>query len=431
MRRAHVAWLLVGTLFGSAPCVHCQKPADFDKQVTNALDRARPRLLDQLASLQAGRLALACHALLNDGVTLADKKMASAIDRLSRADLQQCYALSLRLMVIQELRDYPDRAKAARRDCDDLLKRQSRDGGFTYSPGGARSDLSNTQYAALGLRAAHNLGVQIPAKRWQKLAAYTLRQQGRDGGGHYSQKGRMASASMTVALIAVLEICDARMKAGSKYHRKCKKAIAAAWKWVQKRPGDVGSALSASMHLYYQHYGLERAAILSGVFEIGGVDWYVAGALMMLGHQADLGGWNGRMPPRGRRARALPPAPIDPVLTSFAVLFLRRRFQRSLTAATTSGSWIRALYLPENASKKQIEASVHGEVGRGYKAVPDLIKALRSQHVSRRVAAVKALTQITGRFEELSPYRKPADNTELLDNIESWWMLEGRKKLEK
>jgi hypothetical protein len=411
--------------------VHAQKPADFDKQVSNALDRSRPLLLTKLKTLEQGRLALACHALLNDGVTIQEPRLATAILRLSKTVLHHGYALSLRLMVIQELRSYPDRREAAGRDCKELLKRQTGSGGFSYNSASGNGDLSNTQYAALGLRAAHNLGVQIPQKRWDRLASYALRQQGGNGGGHYSKKRRKASASMTVALIAVLEICKPRLKARGSLQRKSQKGIAKAWEWVQKNPGFFGAAKNPSMHSYYCHYGLERAGILSTVFEIDGVDWYAAGARMMIEHQAEAGGWSS-LPRRTRgRARGLPPAAIDPVITSFAILFLRRRFQRSLTTATTSGSQIRALYLPENATKQAIEASVKGEVARGYKAVPGLIKALRSQFVSRRRAAAKALIEITGRFEELSPYRKPAENAELLDSIEAWWMREGRKKLDK
>jgi len=236
---------------------------------------------------------------------------------------------------------------------------------------------------------------------------------------------------MTVALIAVLEICKPRLKARGSRQRRSQKGIAKAWEWVEKNRGFLGAAKTPSMRSYYSHYGLERAGILSTVFEIDGVDWYVAGARMMVEHQAEAGGWNGLARQARGRARGSRAATIDPVITSFAILFLRRRFQRSLTTATTSGSQIRALYLPENASKKQIEASVKGEVARGYKAVPGLIKALRSQFVSRRRAAAKALIEITGRFEELSPYRKPAENAELLDSIEAWWMRTGQKKLGK
>ena len=406
-----------------------QDRAELDKQISQALDKSRPLLLDRLPDLQQGRLALACHALLNDGVTMREPRFAEALQRLAKARLAQCYALSLRLMVIQELRDYPHRLQAAKEDCARLLRHQARSGGFTYTAGGRNADMSNTQYAALGLRAAASLRVPISSKRWSRLAAYALRRQQREGGVVYSKKSRGVRASMVVALIAILEICKPNLASKSTLRRKSENAIQAAWRWMEKNSSSIGKGRAESMNNYYYHYGLERAAVLSGVFDVGKVDWYRAGAEMMLRQQASGGGWGGIHIQRSEPDPAATGPVIDGIQTSFAILFLRRRFQRSLGTVVTSGKYIRPLYLPEKATAQQISASAKGAVARGYKAVPELIKALRSSYLSRRRAGALALIQITGRFEDLSPYVRPENNAEALHDIEAWWMREGRKKL--
>lgn len=408
-----------------------QDRAELDKQISQALDKARPLLLDRLPELQQGRLALACHALLNDGVTMREPRFAKALQRLAKARLFRCYALSLRLMVIQELRDYPHRLQAAKEDCARLLRHQARSGGFTYTPDFREADMSNTQYAALGLRAAANLRAPISSKQWSKLAAYALHRQQRGGGVLYSRKSRDVRASMVVALIAILEICKPHLPSRSSLGRRSEKAIQAAWGWMEKNSSSIGKGRAASMGSYYYHYGLERAAVLSEVFDVGKVDWYRAGAGMMLRQQAEGGGWNGIDIRRAEPDPAATGPVIDDIQTSFAILFLRRRFQRTLGTVVTSGKYIRPLYLPEKATAKQITASAKGAVARGYKAVPELIKALRSSYLSRRRAAALALIQITGRFEDLSPYVRPEDNAEALHDIEAWWMREGRKKLDR
>lgn len=47
--------------------------------------------------------------------------------------------------------------------------------------------------------------------------------------------------------------------------------------------------------LYYYLFGLERAALLSGVALIQGRDWYFEGALMLALTQQENGGWPGEL----------------------------------------------------------------------------------------------------------------------------------------
>ena len=118
-------------------------------QVDRALDRARPVLEAQAKQAQQGQLALVCLAMVHHGFTLDDKVFAESIARLARSKLDQTYELSLRLMVMAQVRGYPRRLSAARADAKELLLHQS-GGGFTYrrnrrTKSGKNWDLSNTQ----------------------------------------------------------------------------------------------------------------------------------------------------------------------------------------------------------------------------------------------------------------------------------------------
>ena len=133
----------------AAPTAPAQ-PA-LQRQIAEALDRARPAMLSMSKNTSGGVHALLCLAMSHDGLTMHDREFATAIERLERAKLSQTYELSCRLMVMAKLREYPGRRKAARRDLKALLRNQ-KGGGFTYRSKGGRWDLSNTQYAALGIR---------------------------------------------------------------------------------------------------------------------------------------------------------------------------------------------------------------------------------------------------------------------------------------
>src|SRR5262249_40916367 len=83
-------------------------------------------------------------------------------------------------------------------------------GGWSYPARGA--DLSNTQYAAMGLRAAAQRGVRIPAEVWTKLGDEVLTHQQAAVGAYdpagfgYAPKSNVYG-SMTAAGTGVLRIC--------------------------------------------------------------------------------------------------------------------------------------------------------------------------------------------------------------------------------
>ena len=408
-----------------ATAAHGQAPGGepLSARVAQALDRSRPVLLKDLAAAGGNRLALICLAALHDGVPHDNEVFRAAIDRLERVQLSDTYGLSIRLQVMAELPSYPDRPAAAKRDTKKLLACR-RDGVFAYAPSRGSSDLSNTQYGALGLRAAVALGCKVPKRVWTNLIKRVAAWQNRDGSWGYKGRAGTGYSSMTVAGIAVLEICLQHRDFSKSLTKRYAAKIDRAWKWMSTRGlTDVGSL--RARHCYYFHYGLERAAVLSTKKLVGDKSWYQSGAEMLVKAQLFNGGWGSR---RGRRGQGV----ANPISTAFAILFLRRRFQRTTpstgwTSRPVTPQGTRARYLPAQADQRQVEASVRLEVERGHAAVPDLLKLLRGKIATRRRVAILAIQKIAKRNFRLDPYRDPADSSAALREVERWWMAVGRK----
>src|SRR5690606_32470330 len=182
-----------------------------------------------LESESGGRLALTCLAAAHDRVPLDEPHFARAIERLAEEGLHDTYGLSLRLMVAAELEAFPDRRSVAARDLARLLRHQARDGIFGYGPQPGHGDLSNSQYAALGLRAALWLGLEVPRQVWDRLASGTLSHQQSDGGFGYVRRSA-ATLSMTTAGIAILELCRERLAAERVATGRLERSIAGGWR---------------------------------------------------------------------------------------------------------------------------------------------------------------------------------------------------------
>src|SRR6185436_4565302 len=94
-----------------------------------------------------------------------------------------------------------------------LLAHREKSGEFGYPGGG---DLSNTQFAALGLRAAAKAGVVVPVDVWEGLARAVLQHQCKDGGFSYTLGDGHATDTMTAAGVGVLAICEIELARGGK-----------------------------------------------------------------------------------------------------------------------------------------------------------------------------------------------------------------------
>lgn len=359
---------------------------------------ARPALLAHLktaskGATRTGELSLLVLAGIHDGVPVTDPALAGAIKKLAKGKPSQTYDLALRLIVLEACPTFPKRMEIAKKDAKKLLTHRCDEGTFQYQRRPSTWDLSNTQYGALGLRSAKALGIKIPKQVWVQMAREVGEQQDPYGGFGYTRhrNGWKPYPSMTAAGIAVLAIC--RQALGDGYVRAdtIDKQITRAWSYLDKNAKSIGSV--QERWCYYFHYGLERAAILCDVEKINGkADWYALGARMLVDEQLPGGGWSSKKD--GFPGTHLSGKRGDSVPTSFAILFLRRKFQKN--AGPLTENIVRLVNIGPRSKPKHVEECARQLVKRGKAAMPDVLEALRSDVKPQRQAAAKALQGIVG-----------------------------------
>ena len=166
-------------------------------------------------------------------------------------------------------------------------------------------DNSNSQYAALGLRACFESGVDIPedvivlAVKWWREAQHVDPKKDKNGkeikqpvasgvsgkveGWNYKKQGtdeRGPYHAMTAGGVASLVIYDFMLGKRWKEDTHVKEGM----NWLEVH-------FEAPAWNTYYLYGLERAAILFGTEKIGEHFWYAEGAKALLGAQAENGAW--------------------------------------------------------------------------------------------------------------------------------------------
>jgi hypothetical protein len=179
-------------------------------------------------------------------------------------------------------------------------------------------DNSNSQYAALGLRACMQAGIAIPEDILKKALQWWRMSQTADGGWHYSAEGSGVSAkpgqassgqsaygAMTAGGLGCICIYDFYLKENKEKDKCIPKAI----DWLAKNftVTEHAKYMDTQKHHYYYLYALERAGILANTEFFGNNEWYLTGAEYLLKEQGENGSWLS-----------------NPMDTCFAVLFLRR-----------------------------------------------------------------------------------------------------------
>jgi hypothetical protein len=191
--------------------------------------------------------------------------------------------------------------------------------------GAAGGDNSNSQYAALGLRACHDAGILLPrpvvelAKKWWVDTQLPDKEKDNGYGGvrGWSYKtGANAYGSMTAGAIGALCIYDYIL--GEDWKRD--EAVLGGMGWLTKNfsvtenPGQTGE--DDKFVLYYYLYAIERVGMLYVTSTIGKHDWYNEGAKAILDAQRPDGSW------------LVSHFWVDPNRanwdTAFAILFLKR-----------------------------------------------------------------------------------------------------------
>jgi hypothetical protein len=193
--------------------------------------------------------------------------------------------------------------------------------------GKAKGDISNAQFAVLGLRSCADAGIEIPRATWESALRYFLQNQNSDGGWGYTfngMKDKQSYASMTCAGITSVAIC----KNGLRLKEPTKDAaIQSGLAWLGQNFHANENAHAERSHvadptrwLYYYLYSIERVGRIAAVEELGKQKWYPLGAKYLLETQkADGSWWTGIPGVVWKQAGDLETAD-----TCFAILFLTR-----------------------------------------------------------------------------------------------------------
>ncbi len=272
-----------------------------------------------------GFTAFCAYTLLKCGVPPDHPAIEAAFSWLERQDLHRTYDLGCALMAYEALGD--SRPMAIVKEYAKKLVRsagngQRRNGGRWGYPGNHAggdmgwTDLSNTQFAVLGLRAAHKCGVKVGSRSlWTRIADDLLTDQDAYGGFPYRPGGKH-SASMTCAGITALVLCRDMLEdmGGSDGARgRLRVGIKRGFMWLEKhwavdRAIDFGHNGNANpaWHYYYL-YGLERVCAFTDEARVGSHDWHAEGTKVLVAAQKPPGVWKD-----------------SDTETCFALLFLRR-----------------------------------------------------------------------------------------------------------
>lgn len=199
-------------------------------------------------------------------------------------------------------------------------------------------DISNTQFALLGLKSCRDARIHAPAKTWKKALGYFRKYQQKDGGWGYVYAGRQdrcAYASMTCAGICSVAVC--REGLGKKEpgnHLSIKRGL----KWLGKNFSTESnhnienSGIADPLRwFYYYLYSIERVGMMLGIDEIGKKAWYPVGAKYLIENQRPDGSWSTGIPARRWRQAG----DIHTADTCFAILFLTRSTPRVGVPVTT------------------------------------------------------------------------------------------------
>ncbi len=303
------------------PKISIEERRQRQEAINEATDRGVNWLLDHqlrdgswaghAQGYRSGQTALSLYALIKCGVSREHPAVMRALLYIQNNPPDRTYSVACLLMALQAIGN-PKHLPWMEQLLEELVDWQGEVGpGMWGYPTGA-PDLSNTQYAALGLRAAHKAGLEVPARTWQRLLDKTMEYQtapervesvtgeGRTTAGmeiagfRYRKSDHYAkpTGSMTTAGVSIVQICVQGLgdKLDRGPRRKAEGAMRCGLNWldynfaVDRNPGMGG-------RLLYYLYGLERVGALLGLDLIGNHDWYWEGARFLLKDQRD-GGWH-------------------------------------------------------------------------------------------------------------------------------------------
>ena len=334
-------------------------PEGFRRRVDQAVDKGVARLRNAqqadgtwnvpglLDRHRLGYTALMTLALIVGGVPVEDEAIERALEAMRPMPITGTYDAGTLLLLLHARYGTPQNAwsdppvddkGAAKVDegCAERLPKNDRawmqkavtflienqiDGHWRYPEGGM--DLSNTQYALLGLWAAARCGFEVPESVWTSSLMWLLStqastgrpvklyvnevrgdyrvvwtQDARERGWRYMED-HPYTGSMTTAGIACLAICQEHLWGSRRFPAKLRKRVRASIEdglaWMQEHfdvKANPGAAGDPKQHLTYYLYGMERAGLLARARFMGRYDWYFEGATYLLESQQGSGSWD-------------------------------------------------------------------------------------------------------------------------------------------
>lgn len=291
-----------------------------DEKIVQSINRAMTYLNSQFVRTRlrgadginphtfAGMNALAAYALLQGGKSLGDSRLGPTsnfvnelLDRLKEFPMdghQATYSRSLRISAMAVYNRPKDRS-TIEADFQWLLRSSMR-GAYSYDlpPQGRTRDQnvwdnSNSQYGALGVWAASEVGLRAPASFWTDVEQHWTSTQVTSGGWGYTYNAQVASLSMTAAGTNMLFVARdqlAPIPTSTAPFTPLSKPIQRALEWLDE--GDNVMTLSNNRR-GYTIYSLERAGLASGYKFFGKYDWYKEWTKRLIVEQSQDGSWNG------------------------------------------------------------------------------------------------------------------------------------------
>jgi hypothetical protein len=159
-------------------------------------------------------------------------------------------------------------------DAQNVAKSERHAGGWRYQPHSRDSDLSVSGWQLLALRAAKNVGCDVPAENIDRAIAYVKMCADAESGGFAYQPGGGTTPTRTGTGILALEICGDHHSA---------EALRGA-EYLQAKP------LAKSQPYFY--YGAYYCTV--GMFKVGGEHWEAMKAQiypLLLASQTEDGSW--------------------------------------------------------------------------------------------------------------------------------------------
>jgi Prenyltransferase and squalene oxidase repeat len=144
-------------------------------------------------------------------------------------------------------------------------RRGQNDGGWRYSIQPGDADMSVTAWQVMALRAAKNVGCDVPADVIERAVEYVKRSRDPSSGGYrYTPYGHV-TLPCTGAAILSLELC------GKDYH-KSKESLDAS-EFINRRISDEAKRSGAAHVRFQQHFFYGVYYMSQAQFQIGGEPW--------------------------------------------------------------------------------------------------------------------------------------------------------------